>query len=166
MQMQKALNITRLFISFQPNPVETFMKPLGKAMKIAHYEHQNKETALNHLLASYPAIPHIATSQAPGDSIFQHGYQLNFPTGKPLTSNHISEVHVKHHEQQQKRKQKLNASRHSKTTCIEPGQLVLAKNFKCARFYPYNGPQQYKVLSKHSKAGVVLHSTNDNHIIH
>ena len=33
------------------------MKPLGKAMKIVHCEHQNKETALNQLLVSIQATP-------------------------------------------------------------------------------------------------------------
>ena len=63
----------------QTNLVEIFMRPLGKAMKIAHYEHQNKENALNQLLASYQATPNIASSQAPGNLIFQNGYQNNLP---------------------------------------------------------------------------------------
>ena len=32
------------------NPVETFMKPLGKTMKIAHYNRSSEKEALNHLL--------------------------------------------------------------------------------------------------------------------
>ena len=83
-------------------------------MKIAHYEHQNKENTLNQLFPSYQATPYIATSKAPGNLIFQHRYQHSFSIAKPPTFNHISEAHVKHLEQQQKRKQKLNASRHSK----------------------------------------------------
>ena len=73
----------------QTNLVKIFMRPLGKARKIAHDEHQNKD-------------------------------------GK---------AHAKHLEQGQKRRQKLNASRHSKTSCVEPGQLVLAQNFKHAKFH-------------------------------
>ena len=73
-------------------------------MMIVYYEHQNKETVLNQLLASYWATPHSAGSQAPGDLIIQHGYQYNFPTAKLLTSDHMSEAHAKHLEQQQKRK--------------------------------------------------------------
>ena len=149
----------------QANPVETFMKPLGKAMKIAHHKNQNKETTLDQLLASYQATPHITTSLAPVNLIFQHGYKHDFPLAKPPIANNISEAHAKHLEQQQKRKHKLNASRHSKTSDIEPGQLVLAKNFKHTKFHPYYGPQPYKVLSKLSNSGVVLQGTNDNQII-
>ena len=34
------------------NPVEVFIKPLGKAMKITNFQQQKNETALNKLLAS------------------------------------------------------------------------------------------------------------------
>ena len=82
-----------------------------------------------------------------------------------VNTNNINEAHAKHLELQQKRKHKLNASGHSKTSDIEPGQLVFAKNFKHTKFHPYYGSQQYKVLSKLSNNGVVLQGTNDNHII-
>ena len=149
----------------QANPVETFIKPLGKAMKIAHHKNQNKETTLNQLLASYWPTPHIATSQAPGNLIFQHGYQHYFPLAKPPITNSINEAYAKHLEQQQKRKHKLNASRHSKTSDVKLGQLVFAKNFKHTKFHPYYGPQQYKLLSKLSNSGAVLQGTNDIQII-
>ena len=42
----------------QANPVQTFMKPLRKAMKMAHHKNQNKETTLNQLLGSYQVTPH------------------------------------------------------------------------------------------------------------
>jgi len=41
----------------QANPAETFMKPLGKSMKIAHYNKQDKSEALNQLLSNYRATP-------------------------------------------------------------------------------------------------------------
>ena len=141
------------------------MKPLGKAMKMAHHKNQNKETTLNQLLASYWPTPHIATSQAPGNLIFQHGYQHYFPLAKPPITNSINEAYAKHLEQQQKRKHKLNASRHSKTSDVKLGQLVFAKNFKHTKFHPYYGPQQYKLLSKLSNSGAVLQGTNDIQII-
>ena len=62
----------------QANPVETLMKPLGKAMKIAHFNHQNKQKALNGFLSSYRLIPHPSTGEAPGDLLFRGGYQGRF----------------------------------------------------------------------------------------
>ena len=84
------------------------MKPLGKAMKIAHYEHQNKETVLNQLLTSYQANPHIATDQTLGNLFFQLDYQHNFHTAKPPTSNYIKEAHAKRFEQQQESKNSMH----------------------------------------------------------
>ena len=119
------------------------MKPLRKAMKIAHYEHQNKETVLNQLLTSYQATPHIATDQTLGNLFFQLDYQHNFHTAKPPTSNYIKEAHAT-----AAAKQKLNASRISKISCMEPGQLILVKHFKCDKFHSYCHPQQCKVLQQ------------------
>jgi len=62
----------------QANPVESFMKPLGKAMKIAHHEKKNKAQALNEFLASYRATPHSSTGIAPGDILLRHGYGNTF----------------------------------------------------------------------------------------
>ena len=74
----------------QANPVETFMKPLGKAMKIAHGEGKNKNTALNNLLMGFRSTPHVATGQTPGDLMFRGGYQQAFPR-KILTPQEIEE---------------------------------------------------------------------------
>ena len=52
------------------NPAETFMKPLGKTMKSAHYNNSDKEEALKELLSSYRATPHPATGEAPGAILF------------------------------------------------------------------------------------------------
>ena len=61
------------------NPAETFMKPLGKAMKAAHYGKGDKEKALRELLSSYRATPHPATGVAPGALLMRSGYKKDFP---------------------------------------------------------------------------------------
>ena len=45
----------------QGNPAETFMKPLGKAVKISNYNKEPMEEAIDQLLAAYRATPHPAT---------------------------------------------------------------------------------------------------------
>jgi hypothetical protein len=42
----------------QSNPVETFMKPLGKTMKIAIQNNTREDTALTQLLHNYRDTPH------------------------------------------------------------------------------------------------------------
>ena len=39
------------------NPVENFMRPLGKCMKASHRERRDKDEALNQMLRSYKATP-------------------------------------------------------------------------------------------------------------
>ena len=60
----------------QGNPVENFMRPLGKAMKAAHNEKSNKKKALNDMLSSYRATPHPSTGIAPGDMMFRYTFFL------------------------------------------------------------------------------------------
>ena len=62
----------------QANPVECFMKPLGKSMKIAYHNDQDSEEALNEFLAAYRATPHSSTGIAPGYILFRHGYGRDF----------------------------------------------------------------------------------------
>ena len=127
-------------------------------MKIAHYKNQNKETTLSQLLASYQATPHITMSHAPGNLIFQHGYQHDFLLAKPPITNNINEAHAKHLEQQQKRKHKLNASIHSKTSkTLNQDNLSLPKTSNSKfQFHPSYGPQPNNLLLKLNDSGLVL----------
>ena len=62
----------------QGNPVETFMKPLGKALKAAYYNRDSAQRALDDLLMAYRSTPHPATNMAPGEMLFRHGYHTEF----------------------------------------------------------------------------------------
>ena len=63
----------------QANPAETFMKPLGKTMKIAHQNGRKEKESLQKLLRNYRDTPHPATSVPPGAMLFRDGYQTEFP---------------------------------------------------------------------------------------
>ena len=49
----------------QANEAEVFMKPLGKCMKIAHFNKSSKQKALDTLLESYRKTPHPSTGVVP-----------------------------------------------------------------------------------------------------
>ena len=53
------------------NPVETFMRPLGKAMKIAHMNKENKKDTLELLLNNYRDTPHPATRLTPASMLLR-----------------------------------------------------------------------------------------------
>ena len=58
----------------QGNPCETFMKPLGKALKAAYYNRDCAQTAVDELITAYTSssTPHPATKTTPGDMLFRH----------------------------------------------------------------------------------------------
>ena len=66
----------------QSNPVETWMKPLGKCIKIAIKNNFDKETAIKELLLAYRTTPHPATGLTPGEMLFRHGYRGFYPNRK------------------------------------------------------------------------------------
>ena len=63
----------------QANPVETWMKPLGKCLKIANHNKTDKEKAIRDLLLAYRTTPHPATGLSPREMLFRHGYRGVFP---------------------------------------------------------------------------------------
>ena len=61
------------------NPVETFMRPLGKAMKIAHQTGSPEREALESALNSYRHTPHPATGIPPAAMMFRDGQRYDLP---------------------------------------------------------------------------------------
>ena len=61
------------------NPAENFMRPLVKAMKIAHQQHISEKKALDECLNSYRQTPHPNTGIPPSDMLFRDGVRSNFP---------------------------------------------------------------------------------------
>ena len=130
----------------QANPAETFMKPLGKAMKAAHYDKVDKDNALNQLLSSYRATPHPATGEAPGAIMFRSGYKTEFPQ-KDLSDESVKAAF--NHDQQQKieRGANINASKHRKPSNYAVGDKVLVRNQRSSKFQPLFGPEVYEIVS-------------------
>ena len=61
------------------NPAETFMKSVGKTMKIAHQHRTSEKDALSQLLSNYRDTPHPATGITPNDMLFRDPPQSSFP---------------------------------------------------------------------------------------
>ena len=70
------------------NPVETFMRPLGKAVKITYHNRAPENDTLNQLLTNYCDTPHPATGVAPTAMLFRDSHQSNFPR-RPVTEDNI-----------------------------------------------------------------------------
>ncbi|CAB4011689.1 Transposon Tf2-9 poly [Paramuricea clavata] len=61
------------------NPVETFMRPLGKAMKIAYQTRAPEKETLERTLNNYRHTPHPATGIPPAAMMFRDGQRYDFP---------------------------------------------------------------------------------------
>ena len=64
----------------QANEAECFMKPLGKAIKIALNTKQPIQQTVTNLLQLYRTTPNKATGLAPGDMMLRGGYRSQFPS--------------------------------------------------------------------------------------
>ena len=122
----------------QANPVEAFMKPLGKAMKAAHFNKQCKAKVLDKLLSSYRATPHSATGISPGDILFRHGYCHDFPKVSDQSDKLVREALEHDGNTKQDRNNKKNINRKNENYNI--GDRVYTKNHSKTKFEPTFGP--------------------------
>ena len=85
----------------QANPAERIMKPLGKALKAAHFNGKPSVNALNDFLVGFQTTPHAATGVPPADFLFQDGYRANFPYRHPLSYRQVERAkmqNIEHHQ--------------------------------------------------------------------
>jgi hypothetical protein len=129
----------------QANPVECLMKPLGKAMKAAHFEGKDKGRALNNFLATYRATPHKATGIAPGDVLFRHGYMADFPKTAPPSNEEVREALEVETENRSQRNESLNTHRREESYNI--GDSVVTRNENKNKFDPTFGPEPMVVTA-------------------
>ena len=111
------------------NPVETFMKPLGKAMKIAKQNNIAEKTALQELLQSYRDTPHPATNVPPSAMLFRDGQKGIFPR-KSITEIEVQDARSRDTEEKLKRKEKVNSSKARKESHVTIGDQVMLRNYK------------------------------------
>ena len=95
------------------NPVETFMRPLGKAMKIAHMNKENEKDTLELLLNNYRDTPHPATRLTPASMLFRDDKRSIFPR-KSVRTKDIIEAKEKDQKMKVQRTDKMNESKYKK----------------------------------------------------
>lgn len=130
----------------QANPAETFMKPLGKTMKIAHHNKSSKKEALSSLLQNFRDTPQQATMLTPGAMMFRDGYRATFPRIS-ATSKEVENAHIRDRNQKKERESKINASKFRKQNNISVGDTVFIRNLdKKKKFDPIFSPDTYNVI--------------------
>lgn len=137
----------------QANPVETIMKPMGKALKIAIWQKKDQSTALNDFIREFRATPHIATGEAPGDLFLRGGYKQG-PTRNILDQTKITAAYTKDKSTKQERNQTRNKS-HRKASGIQIGDKVITRNMARRKFDPVFGPDTYTVKEVRSTGAFI-----------
>ncbi|CAB3982296.1 hypothetical protein LOTGIDRAFT_156980 [Paramuricea clavata] len=127
------------------NPVETFMKPLGKTMKIAHYNRSSEKEALNHLLMNYRDTPHPATGIPPATMLFREGSKSAFPR-RSVPPEQVEEARGKDKAMKQDRQDQVNASKYKIPSEFQIGDAVMLRNYtKSSKFDPVFLPQHCEI---------------------
>ena len=143
----------------QGNPVETFMKPLGKALKAAYYNRESAQRALDDLLMGYRATPHPATNMAPGEMLFRHGYHAEFPK-RESNDCQVEEAMQQDREQKRSRTDDTNSSSKRCPMKVKVGDKVLLKQYpKPSKFEPGYGREVATVVQIEER-GVVVKESN------
>lgn len=129
----------------QANPVEAFMKPLGKCMKAAYSQNIDKNKALGIFLSTYRATPHSSTGIAPADILFRHGYGNVFPKTAPVPDDEVDEALNGDQETREDRDADMNLTRRNDE--FQVGDRVITKNNGHTKFQPVYGPDPKTVIA-------------------
>ena len=136
------------------NPAETFMKPLGKAMKMAIDSSNSLQTALTHLLNNYRDTPHPATGLPPSAMLFRDPPNSVFPR-VAVSDKQIQVARKQDVESKLERQVDVNSSKYKKRSEVGIGDWVLIRNFnKKSKFDPLFQPKPCMV--KQSENGWVV----------
>ena len=143
----------------QGNPCETFMKPLGKALKAAFFNRDCAQQAVDDLLQAYRSTPHPATGVPPGDMLFRHGYRSDFPR-TTVTDSEVEEAVEKDRQQKHDRTQKTNSSPKRSATLFQVGDKVLLREYpRGKKFDPVYSTEPAEIISIEQKGVKVVDSS-------
>ena len=136
------------------NPVEPFMRPLGKAMKIGRQQGQSEEKILQATLNSYRQTPHKSTNIPPSAYLFRDGMKNDMPRIS-ASEKDISEAIKRDEESKKINEEQVNSSKFRKDSNLKVGDTVLVRNFKRQiKFDPVFMDIPYQIISiddKHNK---------------
>ena len=128
------------------NPVETFMKSVGKTMKIANYTGCDEQSALNKLLENYRDTPHPATGVPPAAMLYRDGLTSVFPR-KSINDRDIATARERDSQLKLHRESHVNSSKYKKSGNVSVGDSVLVRNYnKTSKFDTVFSPDPFVVI--------------------
>ena len=106
------------------------MKPLGKTMKIAHYNHEDEKKALQNLLENYRDTPHPATGVPPAAMLFRDSISNTFPR-KSVADDVIHAARANDATQKLEYQEKANSSKYKKPADVSVCSGLVCNNPLC-----------------------------------
>lgn len=128
------------------NPVETFMRPLGKAMKIGYQNGVPEKETLRRALSNYRQTPHPATGLPPAAMLFRDGQRSEFPR-RNVTEEDVRKAREADRNKKSDLEEEVNSSKYRKKSNFNIGEKVLVRNYnKAAKFDPVFLKQPYTIV--------------------
>lgn len=148
------------------NPAETFMKTVGKSMKIANHSKESEASCLQKALVSYRQNPHPSTGIPPANFMFRDGVKAHFPR-KEISQAEIEEARRFDEGNKLSNEGKVNSSKYRKKSNISVGDIVVVRD--CSRkskFDPIFPPDPFAVISiDEISKKVILESIKGNKLV-
>jgi hypothetical protein len=114
------------------NPVETFMRPLGKAMKIGRQHGIPEKETLSTILQNYRQTPHPATGIPPAAMLFRHGQRLDFPR-RTATEEQVTKGREMDLRKKRENETRVNDSKYRQKSTFKIDDNVLIRNYNKTR---------------------------------
>ena len=131
--------------------VESFMTPLGKAIRAARTERRDWHNELPRFLLSYRTTPHTTTGVPPSQLLFNRIIRNTIPSYQSSESVDSCTVHRKARANDKKRKEKMkhyaDNKCHAKTSELKLGDTVLVKQPKRNKFTTTFDPNPLTVVA-------------------
>ena len=144
------------------NPVETFMCPLGKAMKIAHQTGTPEREALESALNSYRHTPHPATGIPPAAMMFCDGQRYDF-SRTYATEEDVRRAREADNQKKSENEEKINSSRYRKASTFNIGDKVRIRNYqKSRKFDPVFLAQPFKIIDINDVGNKIMVEHQEN----
>ena len=129
------------------NPAETFMRPLGKAMKIGYDTNTSEKEALQSLLSTYRNTPHPATGLSPSAMLFRDGERNIFPR-VTASEEAVTQARLRDLELKEKKQQGINSGKYRTDSQFALNDHVLVRNYhKTKKFDPTFLPDDFTVVA-------------------
>ena len=130
--------------------VESFMKPLNKAVRTAHAPGQVWQEELPKFLLNYRTTPHTTTKVAPAQMLFNRVINNGIPASlnlHPVPSHDHAKAKLCDAKLKRKSKEYANLKRHATNTHIKIGDIVLLKQPKENKFSTRFSRKPYQVVA-------------------